>query len=450
MSRNLMFKIVSFIFLSIFCSVSFGMEAASSDLIEEGWRYGASLKVQVPGVDEPFDIEHIHRPMAYMVDEAQQTIKDTKNKDIKNKKSAGGAVMPPESEGQELKRFYCCFRFTPVINRGCIQLGKTIAITSDMADEKLQIMGTGYEYVFVSGYGDLDTGSKTSAFVSAYSANHMRIPDSVKKDIFFVGYPVTRSNLPYSFLVRNYIDPAILMGNVGFRYGETRPQGPIEAIHTPTLGEISKRNEDIDKALEKARGLVSSTEITTLLNPLKELELKRRGLGNSDATNSYTCAEQVGLDFIADSRIFEALQSRLRIGEDEVVGLLIHCHTTACPCGTCATSLARECEEGGIFNLLSNTKRIRLINTTSNIYDRPAKQIKVKDTTSFKHVIDTPLEGFHSPISFDLSAPSPLPFTTVLYKPLTPGGTDYSPEGNHIKTHQDKAAAERAAGGAPE
>jgi hypothetical protein len=422
----------------MFCSISFGMEAPAAPLIEEGWRYGGSLKVKV--ADAEFDVEPIHRPMAYMVDEAPTALK-------------GGDPFFGATSVRNPARYYCCFRFTTVVNspgEGGLQLGRTIAITSDMRDDKLQDMGTGHEYIFASGYSDpIEPDPKKASFFSSYDATpSVRGSSTVRKSSFVIGYP-TGPRLPYNFLTRNYMDPEVLWNNVSFRYKDLSSSflaaGPTEKfkeIHHPTLGEIVDRNNAITAALEKAKSLVLSTDITTLLAPLRELEPAKRSLGtkNGSATNSYTCAEQTGLDFITDKRIFEALQSRLKIATDGVVGLLIHSHTTAEPCGTCSTSLARECEDEGIFKLLATGKPLRLINTTSDIYRRPERQIPVKETTSFHHMVGTSLAEFDSPISFDFSAP-PLPFTTILYKSASVGGTDYSVDTSHIKMAKDAAAA---------
>jgi hypothetical protein len=459
MLTNLIIRICSFVFLCIFCSISFGMEApAATSPIEEGWRYGGSLKVIIsktsPGTDDsrvgcgagagsgttidPLDVEPIHHPMAYMVDEAPGV-------------QAGG------SDG----RYYCCFRFTQVIkdvDHGT-RLGKTVAVTSDMVDERLQVMKSpGYEYIFASGFSKYPSKSHFRPFFSSCDAKY----DSLWEDAFVVSRP-TKPTLPYNFLTRHYMTPERLKRNVSFRYGSTLdasesslksgPIGKIKEIHCidvdGKVGANLTKLGQVKKFLDETEGFLTTMDMPFLkplkdaLNPLKSVLGERtwefEGLGDTKETNAYACAEQTGLDFIADERVFARIQSKLEVTDPKVLGILIHCHTTRSPCGTCATSLARECEEGGVLKELSKGKPLHLINTTSEIYERPSGQIQVKETTSFHHMVGTSLAEFNSPISFNLAAHS-LPFTTILYKSVM-GGTDYSVDINHIKTEQQKAHA---------
>ena len=145
----------------------------------------------------------------------------------------------------------------------------------------------------------------------------------------------------------------------------------------------------------------------------------RRKIGNNVRANSYSCAEQVGLDFISDLRIIDYLRRATGIGEEKVVGVIVHLHTSQTPCGgACATSLTRECEPGGLFSRIFMGKSVRLINTISELYARPADQIPY-DYTQYKASL-RPLNIEPVPIEFSLGS-SKAAYPIILYGEETPG-----------------------------
>ncbi|MDP2193704.1 MAG: hypothetical protein Q8K36_04195 [Alphaproteobacteria bacterium] len=219
--------------------------------------------------------------------------------------------------------------------------------------------------------------------------------------------------------MRNYIDPEYLRNTINYRYPTTlsnsllcRGYAKIFSIHEETLATLNERAEEIKRTLNAALGCADSTDINTLLLPLDELKNKRRRVGNNQRANSYTCAEQVALDYMSTDETQSFLKEITGIKREDVVGIIIHVHTTETPCGgSCATSLTRETESGGIFNKIFDCKPVKIICTSSHHYNRGDGQIPYDDTFFNEFLSVSP----PNPIEFSISSAEIHPYPIVLY-----------------------------------
>ena len=398
----------------VYFSVFIQLRATAS--VEEGWRYQDTFNFCIAcnsirtTIDESF-LRSVHTPLAYTVDMAKKNYATT---DL------------PTSDS----RVFAAFRFTPVIQENpevCFSLGKTVPISNAAIDfpEEVQL-ATGYECVFVSGF--FKVGEEKTRLV----------PDILKYDAYYEGMtakpevfvripPLTLSPVPSTFIIRNYIDPEYLTRSLQFRYPDSITdsifiQGDysqIRAVHVETKQLLEERKRKIEEVLDTAKGLAGTTDISILLKPLKKLESDRRKVGNNARANSYNCAEQLGLDFISDIRVTSYLRRKTNVTDGKVVGVIVHLHTSETPCGgACATSLARECEPGGLFSRIFHGKPVKLINTASEHYRRPPQQIRYDDTR-YKEIL-RPLGETPESIEFSLTSPR-TPYPIILYGEEAPG-----------------------------
>jgi len=208
------------------------------------------------------------------------------------------------------------------------------------------------------------------------------------------------------------------LGNITGSILEQGDYSQIRAVHAETEQALEKRKRKIAQALEIARQSADTTDISILLKPLNELKSDRRKIGNNVRANSYSCAEQVGLDFISDTRIINYLREATRVADEKVVGVMVHVHTSETPCGgVCTTSFAREGEIGGLFNRIFQ-KPVKLINTASKHYERPDGQIRYDDTR-YKEVL-RPFNEEPAPIEFSLTNVTAA-YPIILYGEEMPG-----------------------------
>jgi len=390
--------------------------------IEEGWRYQDSLSFCITcgtlesQIDEGF-LRSVHTPMAYTVDKA---------KEIYAKKDF--QLPTPD------KRMFAVFRFTPIIQESLgtpVLLGKTVSISNTAIDEGFLAevqFSTGYECVFVSGFFKVEEKTKITPDIIKYDARYEGLTaTTAKKEVFVRLPPLASSPVPFTFLMRNYTDPEYFRRSLMFRYlgnmsGSILTQGdysPIRAVHAETEQALEKRKRKIEDAFDTAKELAGTTDISMLLESLNELKSDRRNIDNNARANSYTCAEQVGLDFISDTRIINYLRGATRSADENVVGVIVHVHTSQTPCGgACATSLARECEAGGLFSRIFERKPVRIINTASEHYRRPAQQIPYDDTR-YKEAL-RPFNVEPAPIEFSLTNVTAA-YPIILYGEEMPG-----------------------------
>lgn len=388
--------------------------------IEEGWRYQDTFRLSVTNdsvttpISEDF-LKSVHAPMAYTVDIAKKVYEKT---DL------------PSPAG----RIFAAFRFTPVIQETpdtSFFLGRTVSISNTAIDAAEVQFATGYESIFVSGFFKIgEDKTKLTPEIITYDAYYEGM--AVKPEVFVRIPPLTITTLPYThipytFVMRNYIDPEHFTRSLMFRYlgnmtGSILEQGdysPIRAVHAETKQAIENRKRKIEQTLEAVRESADTTDISMLLKPLNELKSDRRKIGNNVRANSYSCAEQVGLDFISDTRIIEYLRRETGVTDEKVVGVIAHVHTSETPCGgACTTSFARECEAGGLFNRIFLGKPVKLINTASKHYERPEGQIRYDDTRYKEALLSLGQEPI--PIEFSLTNPTAT-YPIILYGEEMPG-----------------------------
>ena len=70
---------------------------------------------------------------------------------------------------------------------------------------------------------------------------------------------------------------------------------------------------------------------------IDELKTTSQSFNNAPGANSYTCAEQTGLDFIQDVRVIHYLQESLNLKNDNVIGVIANTHCTHTPCSSCSS-----------------------------------------------------------------------------------------------------------------
>jgi hypothetical protein len=399
----------------------FSLVAADANKVEEGWRYEESLALTVTNgsVSTDFDeefIRNVHTPMAYKVDSAKENY-------------AHKALELPTPDD----RMFAVFRFTPVIqvkDGDPFSLGNTVFISSVIFDNKLPSevsFSEGCEFVFASGFFKYkEEKTKLTPDIVAYDA-HYEFEEKAKPDVF-VRIPSLNASLPLAFIMRNYIHQEYLQKILKFRYpreflteGESVLQNAnyskIKDIHEETLKSIGESAKKIETVLNQACRDAATTDITTLLQPIKALEssIGRRSVGNNAKANSYTCAEQVGLDFLSDIRVMQFLKRAVKIEDQKVKGIIVHLHTSQTPCGgSCATSLARECESAGLFKNIFNRKPVKLVCTTSAHYQRSELQVKYDDTNAFNALRDDTGSPARS-LNFNICNTHPSPYPVILY-----------------------------------
>lgn len=367
--------------------LGFSLVAADTSKVEEGWRYQDTIELTVTNgsvttsFGEDF-LKQVHAPMAYIVDMAKTTY-STKEKDV---------PLLPDPSG----RMFAMFRFTPVMQTSegsDFTFGKTVSLFdvkfNDASASSATQFNCGYECIFTSGFFKIgEEKTKLIPDIKVYGASYNQ-GQSEKKDVFVRIPPIASSHIPSVFIMRNYIDPQYLRTVLISRYLEDLSssilaQGnytKIREVHAVTLSSLDERAKKIRAVLGQASQDADFTDISTLLHSTKILESDKRNVGNNAKANSYSCAEQLGLDFMSDLRIIDYLQKATNVADEKIVGVIVHVHTSETPCGgACATSLVRESENGGLFRRIFNNKQIKIICTTSEHYKRPDQQIPYGDT----------------------------------------------------------------------
>ena len=383
--------------------------------VEEGWRYRASLNLKISrGLKvELFDdnfLPTLHSNMAFVINGAYDAYKNS---------------GLPDSKG----RMFSLFRFTPVIRQSSrLTLGSTVSltnlITQEVPDHALAPGIASYELVFVSGFFDLDNNKKgplakliKDRLIKGYDGVYDGAQFRNKPNLFVLTSPPPTAVLPYRFLMRNYIDPEILARNVNHRYFPEDPSSTIlncailQKIHSKVRTKLDERMKVAITTMDECKKKLLHMDIVEALRELEQLKMQRREFHNVFEANSYTCAEQLGLDFIRHERTGHHLRKNMCIEDEAVQAIMIHLHTTETPCGTCATSLARECETGGLLRELFNNKPILLICTCSEHYKRPEGRIPYNKTF---FMVEGELKK--QDIEFDLVKRDCLPYSVILYK----------------------------------
>lgn len=409
--------------------------STDESLVEEGWRYQRDLKIniipesaEVAGTDENFQM--LHSAMAHTIEASMELSRDffgsakDKSKGGSKSKAEPGAVKEEEDKGDG-EKVLSIFRFTPIIQVGReLKRGDTVTLPSALFEETPPfplwppLIPTS-ETVFVSGwcpFCDTEGGLKGAVgkFVTTRDAIFPRgtgtpgegdkkaermfsMLPSMHPDKPQVVGQVSKHAIAVRFVQRNYIDPWLFESSILFRYpmDATAPAvfrrgnyDPIRRIHARTLETIAERKRIVAKDFADLLVVTQESDVVESLKKFGDLKKGQRKFHDVAAANSYTCAEQTGLDYIADKRVIEYLQMALGVRESHFKGLIVHLHCTHTPCGTCITAFARESEPGGLFVRIAGGKPVKVIGSCTTHYARPGAMIPYKETTWLKSILD--------------------------------------------------------------
>ena len=389
--------------------------------IEEGWRYRKTLGLKI----SYGDLNHII-PENILQAKHKEMMKATHQLLLQLKSIA------VDNESKK-SRGYAIFRFTPVVSSSSgdsMEFGTTVHID---VSRNVQSTGMLKECVFFSGFFHIDSPQATRAKLKTHAQgtsscvlhNAQYDESSPQKEDVFVSLGKSEAETVYIF--RNIIDPEYLRDTLKFRYCDNNfsesclfgsPENKVVESHQKTIKNLKDRGDKLKNEFSKAAEDAEKTDIGALMQRLNKHMEHRREVGNNPDTNSYTCAEQVAIDFMSDIKTIKYLKSM--ITEKRPEGVIIHLHTSDTPCGSCATSLCRECENGGLFKRIFENIPVQLVCTTVNHYVRPEDaKIPYRHTSSFEFLVErNPPE----PLEFNLNQPNPV-FPIILFKETV--GNDY-------------------------
>ena len=373
--RSAVYFLAKLLFLSIYTNVAFASAPELLDKVEEGWRYHAAFTLDIKyqsGPRRTIDLSSLHTAMAEVV--------------LSSKKSG----KKDDSDTQGL----CLIRFTPIIVEGAdIRLGETVRLTEApfLQDFELSRHLPFYELVFRSGFCKPERGE-----LAPYARTiGLKLPDRDEKSGAFGIFPPFEkkeplSSVAFKFLQRVYIDHELFKDRLTFRYPEEANgtcfnQGnyiPIKETHAGTKRKLEEREHNVKKAfaeMEK-KTLTTDVEVATTPKALEALKKEARQFWNNSHANSYSCAEQAGLDFVFDERVVNYLHKALGVEDSRVMGIIVNSHCYRTPCATCSTSLARECETRGIFSVIARSKPTFLFCSCQKHYDRKPPMVSYDQT----------------------------------------------------------------------
>lgn len=401
-AKNIL-KNVSFFVFSVVCLC---FQLFGSD-VEEGWRYHGSLQVGITGrgPEARFDFSDLHGAMA-------TTLHSQSNPD----------------------QYSCLIRFTPLfVGDEGIEMTPTVKVfpPADTPLPSAEVMP--YEVGFTSGFCDHTIGEPLWRYRQPFD---LQLRGGYKKTEVFSLWPsfhkekkdFVPNTLTIRFIQRNHIDPELFEDRLQFRYPDSPTRtifergnyAPIYEVHTPTKRQLEERRARLTRECEDIHRRIIREDVERILTPAKREELKKasRAFHDNAGVNSYTCAEQTGLDYLWDERVMRDLQRRLRIDDSQFVGCIVHVHCSHTPCHSCATSLSREMEPGGVFTTLVNDRPVFLLGSCQNHYERKPPMLPYERTTYCRS--ETPfVEQLDNPTVFDLASPLSRPYPWVLleYEP---------------------------------
>lgn len=427
------FLYVFFVFVYLFTQYSLAsdIKEAEIDLAEEGWRYQRGFDIKVvseKGVEKNFNFHSLHSSMAFLMEASQQ-------------------LLAIDFESMKGGKAFSIFRFTTIeMTASGLEKGATVSLPSALFDDSptfplLSSFIPSQETIFASGFCDVDgTKGTISKFIttkdfspfcilsptkvdqssSVVASSTVHDPQtqlanlsgawnivSEKAEKMFVMLPPIHPEKPHligqagkydlsvRFIQRNYIDPSLFARHINFRYPKDNEDtifsrgnyDQIRSTHEKAKSSLEQREKIIEEDFEKLKGYALKADIVEVLKGFENLKKGRHKFHDSVAANSYTCAEQGGVDYLFDKAVFEYLQKTLAIREDRIKGLIIHLHCSHTPCSSCATAIARECEQGGLFYEMARGKPIKVISSCSSHYDRPIGMVPYKNTKWLESLI---------------------------------------------------------------
>ena len=389
--------------------------AAEVKKVEEGWRYHANFQLNVkltqdPPLEKSIDLSPMHCAMAQ--------------------------VIWPSSSKQ---KYTCMFRFTPIIaTKDEMKIGEPVRLTDGAilctSIESLRHLPV-YELGFMSGFCEPGKGELAAHITSL----GLKLPNRDEKANVFGIMPPYEKKEPFSyialrFLQRVHIDPELFENRVQYRYPDdldktcfsTGNYQPIKLAHDVTKERMRDRAKVIEKSFAEMAQRALVMNLDEAMAPNRKILEDKAGViksfNNNPHVNSYTCAEQAGLDFLSDERIVTYLHTYLDLDNPDVKALLVNLHCSHTPCSLCATSLARESEEGGIFKIIAKGKPVFLFCSCQNQYERKEPMILYPETTFLDNATlsldKTKLDGqITAPSIFNIDEEKALlPFPIVLMR----------------------------------
>ncbi len=363
-------------FLFVF-QCSFFLCLSSENLVEEGWRFHPTLSINLKFNERDFelDISHEHYAMAHLLRPPPKSLSIIEKKDKDDK-------------------VCCLMRFTPIIvSEGSeLKCGKTISLTQEIFDLNAQcdqVKGkVPYSEIgFLSGYYKPDKSRDTESF---------KIEDDCMPD--YIGLiPESRRDkyISNTFSVklaqRIYMNPKRLEQSINFRYPDNHTPSCFIGGNYDRLLEVNRETKENIKELKKfneemmkcVESYISNGKLKSASDYV-EVESKKEIFANFSVNSKmlhYVCAEQVALDFLTSIKVQNYLKWQIDL-EKGVWGIIINFHCSHSPCCSCATALAAEIQEGGIFQKIFETK-VFLICSAQNWYTRAKGMIKHEETKFF-------------------------------------------------------------------
>tara|TARA_A100000171_G_C2132891_1_gene147921 strand:- start:676 stop:1977 length:1302 start_codon:yes stop_codon:yes gene_type:complete len=370
-----------FFFVTLF---TLGNVFACDGLVEEGWRYRMTLKVE-------FFTEGSERPVI---------IDDERLLQI----HGSMAAIDVHARTSEAKTIFATLRVTPVLKslsrRPEYSLGRTHPLPNVLIQDDSSLETPRFEIVASSKSVDLNTLDS-----KAMGRSGVVLPpchfESYDHQGMFVFSPSGNFVTPFFYLKRNYFSPSILEQRLRQYLGEANGDGAsssasaaassssasivsatsvvdpeyLHRVHDMTLDSLRQRQESLIR------------ELTHLpVRKVHELSEAKKKAGApsfnvNPMTNSYTCAEQTLLDYVHTDEVQQRLGTLKSHYEEDFVGMLVHIHTSETPCSCCATSLVRECEKDGIFPAIFEVPCF-LIETCGEHYQRKGEMLSYDKTRS--------------------------------------------------------------------
>lgn len=397
------------IFLNCFWflgSVVLSFHICASALVEEGWRYHGSFRtiLRSEHTETVHDFSPLHMAMA-------QTL-----------------------ESQTHTDQYCCLiRLTPVFEQDReLVVGPSVKISPIDETYPLSPLLTSYEVGFTSGLCDHTIGDVLWKYRRPLSLHRW---GGEKSEMFSLWPPFHKerkeffsNTLAVRLVQRNYVDPQLLEERVHFRYPDSPDRTIFERgnyrllwdIHSCTKLQIEERKRMVGEVFDEMRHRAAGNDWETVLPAVRRDELKRqsRAFHDNAGANSYTCAEQTALDYLCDDRVGVSLQEAMGARESHFAGCIVHVHCSHTPCSTCATSLSREREEGGILWEIAARHPVFILCSARNLYERKPPMVPYNQVTCCQSHDATPfLEQLDAPSSFVFSpSASPMPYPMVLLR----------------------------------
>jgi len=365
-------------------------------MLEEGWRYRNNFNIhfrsdELDNKEDIVDVSHIHE-LLYATGEAASDSAYSFN------------LVGAKIDNKREVKVTALFRFTPIlIENKKIKLGesKTLSDAIFSSDPKVSQTLPSYETVFISG---LNTSTSGQIF-NYLTPISLHVEDKKEKFDSFKLFPPYNPVLerdkyfknpvspPLRIMQRAYIDPETLERNIRFRYpydsSDTCFRGgtnydTLYRVHHQALQYLEARKIRIEEEIPTIGDLLLKHDVKEVIDYVEGVAklTSLTQVNNIVDANSYSCAEQAAMDFLQDKRVISYLMKVLKSEDPTVKGILINIHCRKTPCSTCATSIARESEEGGVFKRISANKPVGVLVSCSK-YHRRAKNALIKYANTF-------------------------------------------------------------------